>query len=223
MGSLCPDLLQRIHFCFSYQYNQSLNIGIKMKVQTIILILSVLISSYDAFTINNPTKIGQLSNYMHNIGGTVYIDKNKIYIQGFTYDGTGPDAFFFVGESGTPNRKGTIIPYPDNGVCYDYNDESAPLLKEAFDGGRDIVLTLPCSLDVTKIKWISVWCRAYSMDFGSLMFANKLGLDENEEYLQESDYESPVEPEYYSGYSKDGEYYSANPEPEPEMEPEPVG
>lgn len=194
-----------------------------MNLQNILCVLPILISSYDAFTINNPTKIGKLSNKMHNIGGTVFVDKNKIYIQDFTYDGTGPDAFFFVGESGTPNRKGTIIPYPDNGVCYNYNDQAAPLLTEAFDGSRDIVLTLPCSLDVTKIKWISVWCRAYSMDFGSLMFPNILGLDENEEYLQESDHESPVEPEYYSGYSKDGEYYSANPEPEPEMEPEPVG
>ena len=113
-----------------------------MNLQYILCVLPILISSYDAFTINNPTKIGKLSNKMHNIGGTVFVDKNKIYIQDFTYDGTGPDAFFFVGESGTPNRKGTIIPYPDNGVCYDYNDELAPLLKEAFDGNRDIVLTL---------------------------------------------------------------------------------
>ena len=32
----------------------------------------------------------------------------KIYIQGFTYDGEGPDAFFLAGESGTrPNARAT--------------------------------------------------------------------------------------------------------------------
>merc|ERR1712062_103406 len=190
-----------------------------MKVQTIILMFCILICSYDAFTINNPTRVGQLSNYMHDIGGTVYIDKNKIYIQGFTYDGTGPDAFFFVGESGTPNRKGTIIPYPDTGVCYDYNDHSAPLLTEAYDGTKDIVLTLPCSLDITKIKWLSVWCRAYSMDFGSLIFPNSLGLEENEEPVPESEPETLAEPEYYASPSKEG-YFAVNSEAEPEIGPE---
>jgi len=219
MGSLCPDLLQPIHFSFSFQYYQTLNIGTKMKVQTIILILSVLISSYDAFSINNPTKVGQLSNYMHNIGGTVYIDKNKIYIQGFTYDGTGPDAFFFVGESGTPNRKGTIVPYPDTGVCYDYDDDSAPLLTEAYDGTKDVVLALPCSLDAAKIKWLSVWCRAYSMDFGSLIFpTSNSSSGENEEIQPES---KPESLDYYQ--SRDGEYDYVNSEPEPEIEPEPQG
>ena len=114
---------------------------------------------YNCFTINNPIKIGELSNYFHDIGGTVYVlSNNKIFIKGFTYDGTGPDAFFFVGESGNPNRIGTILSYPDNGVCYEYNDQSAPLLTQAFDG-KDITLTLPCSLDITKVKWLSVWCR----------------------------------------------------------------
>ena len=188
-----------------------------MKFQILILILSALLGSYETFTINNPIKIGKLSNNFHDIGGTVYVDKNKIYIRDFTYDGTGPDAFFFVGESGTPNQKGTIISYPDTGVCYDYNDHSAPLLTEAYDGTKDVVLTLPCSLDVTKIKWLSVWCRAYSMDFGSLIFPNSLGLETNEESVSELELEPLAESEYYASPSKE-DYFSVSSEVEPEPE-----
>ena len=179
--------------------------------------MSALLGSYETFTINNPIKIGKLSNNFHDIGGTVYVDKNKIYIRDFTYDGTGPDAFFFVGESGTPNKKGTIISYPDTGVCYDYNDHSAPLLTEAYDGTKDVVLTLPCSLDVTKIKWLSVWCRAYSMDFGSLIFPNSLGLETNEESVSELELEPLAESEYYASPSKE-DYFSVSSEVEPEPE-----
>ena len=193
-----------------------------MQFQKLVFILASFVGSYEAFTINNPIKIGKLSNKLHDIGGTVYVDKNKIYIRNFNYDGTGPDAFFFVGESGTPNRKGTIIPYPDTGVCYEYNDQSAPLLTEAYDGTRDIVLTLPCSLDITKIKWLSVWCRAYSMDFGSLIFPNSLGLEENEEPVPESEPETLAEPEYYASPSKEG-YFSVNSEAEPEIGTETEG
>ena len=192
-----------------------------------ILVFSFLICAgcYNAFTINNPIMIGELSNKMHNIGGTVYVlNDNKIFIKGFTYDGTGPDAFFFVGESGTPNRIGTILSYPDSGKCYEYNDQSVPLLTQAFYG-NDITLTLPCALDVTKLKWLSVWCRAFSMDFGSIIFPDNFDIDQDIESSPESEPESFVEPENDVDVvpkSKEelGDYFSPYPEAEPETDPD---
>ncbi len=65
-------------------------------------------------------------------------DANTLLIKEFTYDGAGPDAFFWTGTSGSPSEVGTILPYPFNGKFYDYEDLSAPILTGRFNGQKDI-------------------------------------------------------------------------------------
>ena len=192
------------------------------KMLSIVCFLLVTIESCYCLAVSNPLRIGEFTNYHHDIGGTVYIlDNETLFIKGFTYDGTGPDAFFFVGKDGTPSSEGTIIPYPDNSKCYSYDDESAPLLTQAFNG-QDITLKLPCSLDTYRdVKWISVWCRAYSMDFGSLVLAEESVLDEEEDSLPETEPRSDAEPEYAPHAESEPtleseEYQDVYPETEPE-------
>lgn len=61
--------------------------------------------------------IGPLQEFAHGIKGTAYaVDENTIFIKGFSYDGTGPDAFFWVGNSPRPSPEGYIIPYPEDYV-----------------------------------------------------------------------------------------------------------
>lgn len=63
-------------------------------------------------------KIGPLLEFAHGIKGTAYaVDESTIFIKGFSYDGTGPDAFFWIGNSPRPSPEGIIIPYPE-----DYNE-----------------------------------------------------------------------------------------------------
>lgn len=58
--------------------------------------------------------IGKLQNFAHGISGTAYaVDESTIFIKGFSYDGTGPDAFFWIGNSPRPSPEGIIIPYPE--------------------------------------------------------------------------------------------------------------
>lgn len=58
--------------------------------------------------------IGSLKNYAHGIKGDVYaVDDTTIFIKGFCYDGTGPDAYFWVGNSSAPTPQGYIVPYPE--------------------------------------------------------------------------------------------------------------
>lgn len=46
--------------------------------------------------------------------GDVYaVDDSTIFIKSFAYDGTGPDAFFWVGKTPRPSPEGYIIPYPE--------------------------------------------------------------------------------------------------------------
>merc|ERR1712110_10793 len=122
-------------------------------------------------------KGGEFNNRAHGIGGSVYlIDSKTLLIKGFTYDGAGPDAFFWAGTQGSPSGVGTILPYPFEGKFFAYEDQSAPILTGQYSGDKDIKLTLPDTLKATDIKWLSVWCRAFSVNFGDLTFPDDLAL-----------------------------------------------
>jgi len=104
---------------------------------------------------------------------------------------------------------GTILPYPFEGKFYsNYEDQSAPILRGQFHGDKDITLTLPDTLKATDIKWLSVWCRRFTVDFGSLIFPDDLVLDQSHapepikpeeepktEPEPETNYEHPQKPE----------------------------
>ena len=63
-------------------------------------------------------KVGEFKNLQHGIGGTIYkVDDHTLLIKEFTYDGKGPDAFFWAGTDGKPSSTGgTILPYPFKNV-----------------------------------------------------------------------------------------------------------
>ncbi|CAB4068326.1 Putative epidermal cell surface receptor [Lepeophtheirus salmonis] len=116
--------------------------------------------------------LGEFETLYHNVKGHVYAyNESTLFIQDFSYDGTGPDAYFWIGiNSPTPNSDGLLIQYPDNGE----NDSSssgyevdAPVLG-AYDK-ENIVLRLPEGITADQLKWISVWCRAFAVDFGHLI------------------------------------------------------
>merc|ERR1711997_223767 len=142
-------------------------------------------------------KVGEFNNRAHGIGGTVYaVDEKTLLIKGFTYDGAGPDAFFWAGTQGYPSGVGTILPYPFEGKFFEYEDQSAPILSGRFSGDKEITLTLPDTLKATDIKWLSVWCRAFSVNFGDLIFPENLVLDGVVEPADEPKSEPEPEQDY---------------------------
>lgn len=52
--------------------------------------------------------IGTLPNLQHQIAGTLYAEGDRTFlIEGFSYDGLGPDAFIYVYEKGVAvSRRG---------------------------------------------------------------------------------------------------------------------
>eukprot|EP00090_Calanus_glacialis_P036161 TRINITY_DN6168_c0_g1_i1.p1 TRINITY_DN6168_c0_g1~~TRINITY_DN6168_c0_g1_i1.p1 ORF type:complete len:216 (-),score=41.82 TRINITY_DN6168_c0_g1_i1:55-702(-) len=121
-------------------------------------------------------KIGSFKNIFHDIGGEAYaLDSQTILIKGFTYDGEGPDAFFLAGTTGKPSRANgdVVLPYPFEGKHFTYSDRNIPLLLRSFDG-EEIVLTLPPGKTVDQLRWISVWCRDYQINFGHVTFPRNL-------------------------------------------------
>jgi len=116
---------------------------------------------------NGLRKLGSFRNIFHDIAGDAYaVDSNTILIKGFTYDGEGPDTFFLAGTSGKPNSRGEyVLPWPADGQVYGYNDD-IPLIKRSFDGSEDLTLKLPPGASTDDIKWLSVWCRRFDVNFG---------------------------------------------------------
>ena len=118
--------------------------------------------------------LGEFEHPLHGVSGKVYLTpkQDKLLIEDFTYDGRGPDAFFWVGTEGAPGaRSSVVLPHPFQGKFYDHRDPAVPRL--AASSQEDIVLTLPPQLSAYNIKWISVWCRKFSVDFGHVIIDEK--------------------------------------------------
>ena len=64
--------------------------------------------------------LGAFKNNFHDIAGNIYSKgDNQLVIEGFTYDGQGPDAFFWVGTKGKePSSDGIILPHPFEGMMF---------------------------------------------------------------------------------------------------------
>ncbi|XP_042862288.1 protein Skeletor, isoforms B/C-like [Penaeus japonicus] len=112
--------------------------------------------------------IGTLRTLQHNVSGTVWaVDEDKLYIEDFTYDGRGPDAFFWIGNDSQPSPRGTLIRYPLD------TPDGKPAVLSRMDR-ENILLHLPPGLKVTDMKWLSVWCRRFTVDFGHVYFPENM-------------------------------------------------
>ncbi|XP_027222776.1 protein Skeletor, isoforms B/C [Penaeus vannamei] len=105
--------------------------------------------------------IGRLSTLHHDVTGDVYaVDNITVYIEGFSYDGEAPDAFFFAGnQAATPSNRGFIIP-----------DERGRTEVLGPYRNKNLVLKFPVTKkgqrSLNDVQWLSVWCRKFSIDFG---------------------------------------------------------
>ncbi|XP_070167433.1 protein Skeletor, isoforms B/C isoform X1 [Polyergus mexicanus] len=102
--------------------------------------------------------IGKLSELHHGVSGEVYaVDARTLFIKDFTYDGEGPAAFFYAGNSKGPGSNG-----------FRMRDERGTTNVLKRYRKKDITLTLPDSKILNNIKWFSVWCDEFSVNFGDV-------------------------------------------------------
>merc|ERR1712048_170516 len=115
--------------------------------------------------------------------------------------------------SNVPDESKTaILAHPFEEDNYEYRDPQAPVLKAASQ--ETLTLMLPSTMKVSELKWISVWCRLYTVDFGHLIFPVDFKVPTAE---PQAEPESEPEP------AKKGDlpHPEAEAEPEPEAEAEP--
>ncbi|XP_065222877.1 protein Skeletor, isoforms B/C [Planococcus citri] len=113
-------------------------------------------------------RIGDFRAYAHGVRGTVYaVDESTFYVHKFYYDGTGPAAYFWVGNTLRPSPEGIIVPYPDD------NKGREPAVLKAHEGSA-IILKLPDGRKIKEFKWLSVWCRRFTVNFGEVFIPKDL-------------------------------------------------
>ena len=91
-------------------------------------------------------------------GWTIGSKVTQVVRKYFSYTGEAPDAFFYVGTGGRPESAGS------DGLRIQYPAGSdSPL---ASYSGQDVEFSLPAGVEGEEVTWVSVWCRAYTINFG---------------------------------------------------------
>ncbi|KAL7307222.1 hypothetical protein TKK_0000944 [Trichogramma kaykai] len=101
------------------------------------------------------TRVGSFTSFAHALSGDVYVvDEYTLFVKNFSYDGTAPNAVFWVGNSSMPMPDGTPISYPEH-----HSRNPSPL---GYYKNADILLKLPYNMRVRDIKYLSVWCQRFT-------------------------------------------------------------
>jgi hypothetical protein len=93
-----------------------------------------------------------LVTFQHDVSGRAEIvDDCTIQLQGWTFDGGGVDVRFYVAPSAD---------------IQDGQPISEDILGESAEG-EELTLPLPEGVTLDDVSWLSLWCVAFGVDFGS--------------------------------------------------------
>ncbi|XP_054714140.1 protein Skeletor, isoforms B/C-like [Uloborus diversus] len=110
--------------------------------------------------------IGEFKSNAHGLKGAVFAaSDNTFYITDFSYDGEGPDAYFWAGTTEQPSPDGFIVP-----------DEFGTKQVLGKYSNQNIAITLPDGKKISDIKWLSVWCRKFAANFGYIIISDDIQL-----------------------------------------------
>jgi hypothetical protein len=107
----------------------------------------------------------------YDIDGDIYsIGDNRLVIEGITNNIEAPDIYFILGtHGGKPNKDGILLPLPLQGI-----GNKTPFQNETSDGEQTpILLTLPSSVKVPDLKWMSIWIKSLDKIMGQVAFTNQ--------------------------------------------------
>ena len=116
------------------------------------------------FFVSN-TQAAFFKTLAHGVEGEVKVEGHTIVVENFSYDGTAPDAFFYVGTSGCPSGAGTRLGDEQLG---EYSGQRIELELPNNIRAGDMTLSPHCPRPcyAGDVTWVSVWCRQFSVDFG---------------------------------------------------------
>jgi len=148
--------------------------------------------------------VGDFATRYYGVEGEIHSKgPNKLLIKNFKYSGLGPAATFWAGTKGNQPSS--------NGILLQAKDQKHPTLG-AYDGTQpDIELSLPPNVQVSDLKWISIWCKEFSISYGDFIIGNDLVTLESEQAIHAPCHDDagwcPNNPDWYCDPScilKDG-------------------
>ena len=83
-------------------------------------------------------------------------------MQNFHYDGQGPQAQFFAGYNDRPSNDGFQVP----------NEKGSVAGLNRYSGDN-IVLSLPSGKTLKNLRWLSVWCEEFEVNFGEVLIPER--------------------------------------------------
>ena len=116
-------------------------------------------------------EIGSFVGRAHDVAGDVYVLSDRVLeIKNFVYDGTAPDAFFWIGGKPVPSEEGVILSdaAPSN---------SCGSTKLGYaDGSTSYRVEFPEGTTIHNFTGgsLSIWCRAFGANFGELIIPDNL-------------------------------------------------
>lgn len=105
-------------------------------------------------------KVGQtgfFNTFAHNVAGKAeIIDNCTIKITQFSYDGGGPDVYFYAANDGAYGNEGSF--------------RMGRKLNGTSVENAEFILKLPSGKTLDDLNGISVWCVDFAANFGDVMF-----------------------------------------------------
>ncbi|XP_035666294.1 protein Skeletor, isoforms B/C-like [Branchiostoma floridae] len=122
----------------------------------------------DNFDYPRQRNIGEFERRQHQVrsGDVTILNAKQFYIRNLHYDGLGPDAFFWAGQTDSPSSSGFKV--PDHRGS---SDEKLPRYT-----GQTITIVLPGDVTVYDIKWLSMWCILFRANFGEVFIPTDLNV-----------------------------------------------
>eukprot|EP01023_Acetabularia_acetabulum_P017581 TRINITY_DN18800_c0_g1_i3.p1 TRINITY_DN18800_c0_g1~~TRINITY_DN18800_c0_g1_i3.p1 ORF type:complete len:176 (-),score=29.34 TRINITY_DN18800_c0_g1_i3:145-672(-) len=105
--------------------------------------------------------MAELRDYAHDVGGTIQIDDDCSFSVNLTYDGTGPDVFWYGALTQEALKTGIIID-PENGLPSSHGPWDEELVENQ----------LPESVSWDDVNFLSVWCVSFGINFGDADFTD---------------------------------------------------
>ncbi|XP_058800377.1 protein Skeletor, isoforms B/C [Phymastichus coffea] len=121
----------------------------------------------DNFDPPAPQKISQLTKASRNVSSDsiIIIDAKTISIPRLTYDGSGEETHFYVGQGSRPSPKGTKL-----------SDEYGYLDPLRAYNEENVIIQLPGDMTVSNIDWLSIYDVKTKSNFGSVIIPKGLNV-----------------------------------------------
>lgn len=109
---------------------------------------------------NVKVRLGKLSDLAsHRVAGVVYaLNARTLLIEGFTYDGLGPPAVYWIDEGTRPTAAGVRALNAENCLA-----RRIPEFTE-----QDVLVELPEGRRLDSVRHFSIWGRAVQVSFGGV-------------------------------------------------------